>query len=390
MKKLNQMKIRNVLAVALMALVTLPVWSQEVDENRMNRDLKVAENILKNLVNQKAKGWSPFGDPEATYQSGYGVIIKMDRLGIGFATTIGYTSSESDEVAVGTSSNQKVVVVPGKLEADATPEENNLSKNEVMLEAWKEFLLDYADLIGQLKPSDKIMLKFSPPKRNFILYTSGVGEGKVNTGLKGMSATMQKSDITAYKSGKMSRENAMKKIEIKEFESGAVPKDVQIFMGIFNAIFDSNTSNNYFVSSTYNNSGNAEYIKGAGVTLEYKFASSYPSTDATGKSTHAIPTINKSNVPQEERDELIKNMYPNWENDVVTAILDYGKTITSLQENEKLTINAKLTTCNGCGIPESVEFSVDGSVLKELSSGKLSAQDKSTKNKVTIRKIGSQ
>ena len=69
-------------------------------------------------------------------------------------------------------------------------------------------------------------------------------------------------------------------------------------------------------------------------------------------------------------------------------LIEYGRTISSLEDDESVVIKAKLTTCDGCGIPESVEISVKSSVLKDYSSGKTTLS--AAISKVTLKKVGEQ
>jgi hypothetical protein len=64
-------------------------------------------------------------------------------------------------------------------------------------------------------------------------------------------------------------------------------------------------------------------------------------------------------------------MYPEFEKELKENVLEYGRTVRSIKDNEVLVFNVKITKCPNCGIPSSLEVSVKGSVLKDYGSGKL-------------------
>src|SRR5690606_40532571 len=55
--------------------------AQKVDEERMNRDIAVAENVLTTLIKQQFDNQRMFFPLEVrgSYQSGYGVTFTLDR-----------------------------------------------------------------------------------------------------------------------------------------------------------------------------------------------------------------------------------------------------------------------------------------------------------------------
>ena len=67
------------LILTLMILVTQASLAQEVDRERMNRDLRVAENVLVTLIRQKMEGNRMFFPLSVTgsYQPGVGVTFAL-------------------------------------------------------------------------------------------------------------------------------------------------------------------------------------------------------------------------------------------------------------------------------------------------------------------------
>ena len=92
-----------------------------------------------------------------------------------------------------------------------------------------------------------------------------------------------------------------------------------------------------------------------------------------------MPTLRLENVDPETRDKKVKELYPIFEKEIKENILDYGRTLKSLKDDEVLIFNIKLTRCNECAIPSTLELSVKSSVLKDVNSGKLAKEAALTK-----------
>ncbi len=97
-----------------------------------------------------------------------------------------------------------------------------------------------------------------------------------------------------------------------------------------------------------------------------------------------MPTLGLTDLNQDERDKKAAELYPAFEKELKENIIEYGRTIKSLKDDENLIFNVKVTRCYNCKIPESLEVSIKGSVLKDYNSGKL---DKNAAlGKVSVKK----
>jgi hypothetical protein len=96
-----------------------------------------------------------------------------------------------------------------------------------------------------------------------------------------------------------------------------------------------------------------------------------------------IPTLDKSGLSQSERDEIIKNIYPQFEAELKQNMVAYGRTINSLKDGERLIVNVKITKCEGCEIPRTTELSISAEDLKDYNSGKIDQKTAIKSIKVT-------
>ena len=423
MKK-NLIIILGLIIIGL-ALASGKLKAQEIDQKRMDRDIMVAQNILKNLMNEDGKLRGMGYGVKGEYLEGYGVVFTMPPASrLKYAIQLGdhfdwnekgeehivlpppprsdeYIDQNEAEI------NEKIDFFEQEKEREFKEQRDHLDRKRTeiivqkhdaalrvegggtidsfdeMIESWKVFLVDYADLIGQLHSTDKIMIKMSDLGSDVWVFAMKVtGEQLVGEREK-VSAEISKSDLIDYKKGKINRDEVLGKVKIVKKKLVEVERDIKIFGGIIDALYSSNTSETYFTS------GNIRYerMEDFGVVLDVKFYSSNPSGFGETQ-VHYMPTRGKRDLSQAERDEEVIKIYPEFERELKNNIVEYGKTISSLGEKEKLIIKTHMTACAGCGIPDIVEFAVEASVLMEYANGKISKKE--AINRISVKKQGKQ
>lgn len=218
------------------------------------------------------------------------------------------------------------------------------------------YFSDYARLFGQLKDSDKIMLttKIHPTDED-------------ESGLK-LSAHVLMSDIKALDAGKISRDNFIKKIVFSEAEiENEKPADLELLASIFQRLYKSDLATTYYTSNkiTY------ERLEHYGVVYKMKMYSSIQYSHDNYK----IVTQGKSGLTEAERNKIVDEMYPQFEQELKANMLDYGKTVKSLNVGESLMVQVKLTQCIDCKMPSSLEASIPFDILQDYNDGKLSREN---------------
>lgn len=345
------------ITACLLAIVVVPTLGQSFDEDRMERDLKIGENVLGTLTTGNTNRGVYFSRKvESNYLPDYGVIFSIP------SSTI-VLSASSGDVYISTG-GESAYVVSGTAEApEVEKKEQNEKRREEALEAAREqistFLVDYADLIGQLKPTDRIVVQMRGRNDRIFFYNNQSASKN-----KGMSAQILKKDITSYKQGKISREEAMGKIEWTNEEDEEVAKDIELFATIFARLYEPDLSSTYYASSR---SIGYTSLENFGITFSMKVYSS-----SSDNGLHTIRTTGESGLSQEERNNKVEAMYPEFEESFKQNLLDYGRTIKSLKPDEMVIFKVELTECKGCNMPEEIEVSVKGKTLKDYDSGSLS------------------
>jgi len=190
--------------VWMVLMVSHPLFAQKVDEQRMQRDIAVAQNVLSTLIKQQFDQQRMFFPLEVTanYQPGYGVTFYLPAdftTPISFAVggmgmngsnnvmiwdgspepadapqppgvvtySYSYGSSDSEREAYDRARSESdrargnnTIKLAGKptkskrLDMDSVRDAYNLK----VIEAAKMFLVDYGDMITQLQPDEKIIV----------------------------------------------------------------------------------------------------------------------------------------------------------------------------------------------------------------------------------------
>lgn len=372
------------LVLGASVILTGQAWAQK-DEERMNRDLKVAENILSTLIKQKLEKRNFFPvEVNATYRAGYGVTFNLP-LEISGPLVWGITSPELQMLDGNRYSQyfefqtEEPVVIDRILDEDgkvATETIRGAAKlaqgrkvntdsirtatNEKLIEACKEFLADYGDLISQLQANEKIIItNRSDGQRNwFIAFQNEMRPTY-------LSIETTKGEVAQLKQGKVSRDQFMKNLKVLNTQTDSeLQPDLELLTSIFNRLYRRDLSKSFFTDENIY----YERLKDYGVIYYMNVFSS----NQINRDRWVIPTLGLNNLSQEERDKKVKELYPVFERDIKADILEYGRTVKSLKANEVLVFNIALTRCQGCGIPATLELSVKSNVLSDYAAGKIS------------------
>lgn len=403
MKRIIQSLVIGLLAVTM---DLQPVFAQKLDQERMERDIAVAENVLGTLIKQQFNSQRSFFPLEinGSYQAGYGVTFSLPA---DYTTPIAFTfpNGGNDVVIWGNEppeppgvktnnhnfnyENRKdrddnaPMIADGKSLTlrDKTREKNRLDMDSVrntynlkVIEAAKTFIVDYADMIAQLTPQEKIIVSnqgnqprvwvgqyFNAPKRTHL------------------SVEALKSDLTQLRQGKITRDQALAKIKVVNTETvEELEPDLELLSSIFSRLYSQDLSKTYFTGDNIY----FEHLKDFGVIYYMQVYSGIERGDYSKR--YIMPTLGLEDVDQDTKDKKVKELYPKFEQELKDNILDYGRTVKSLQDNEVLVFQVTLTKCAGCGIPSTLELSVKGSVLKDFNAGKV--ERSVAMNKISIKK----
>ncbi len=407
--------VKCVMLPVCIALGHAGAWAQpKMDDNRMQRDIEVAENILSTLLRQQLDKRSFFlMEITGTYRQGYGLtfLIPPDYTllpwtenfdvggsfypdGRGSGTVLfgngnepaandnnsikatneeGQTNRERQKERINTIVNSQLRTTAGRMRNQNRDSLRDQSYAKV-IEAAKQFLADYGDLITQLAHNERIIITNRGDENQFWF------NGMNMQNRKNPFVTIEglRSDITLLRQGKLSREQFIAKLKVTTTDSEEeLRPDLELLSSIFNRLYRSDLSKSYFVQkNTY-----YERLKDFGVVYHMEAYSTHLDYYGNG---FDMPTLGLRGLDAATRDQKVKELYPVFANSIKEDILEYGKTLRSLKDDESLIFNVKISRCKACAIPSWVEYSIKYNVLKDYNNGKITRE--AALNKFTEKK----
>ncbi len=393
---------RNILLIIPAVFIAFQISGQSIDYDRMNKDIAVSENVLSTLFNESGESrnvlvWSK-NQIDGDYISDYGVIFNVNH---GFFNRLAYGSnnlyvfpdsyrgrSGRDKLINQNSQNILDEKELDELKKEAKEAEEKQKKK--FIEASKDFMADYAHLISQLKPNDNIMIRARsayPGIRFAKTYTySGTHNGDLalvdgNEDEKDTEITIEVkvSEIQALRKAQITRDQFLKKVKVTELErSYEKQSDLEMISSMFHRLYQRDLSDTYYTLSHINYSS----VNGLGVTFEMKVYSSFGSERA-----FFMPSTGDKGLSLEERNKKVQDLLPEFEKGFKENMVNYGRSIKSLDANELLIFEVKLTQCKECpDFPKALKFSVKKSVLDDFNSGKISEAQAVQQVKLTREK----
>ncbi|AYB32105.1 hypothetical protein D4L85_16675 [Chryseolinea soli] len=407
----------GVVSLMMTAMLT-PAWAQKFDEERMQRDIAVAENVLSTLIKQQISNRGTFFPLEVkgSYQSGYGVTFTLpadyttpmvwtDGNGsttITFGSGGNYNSMQYSNDANGNNvyvggendleeEEDSPVLPPDPDDADRfklITKENKKRNNDMdsvrdaynakVIEAAKTFILDYGDMIAQLQPTERVVVSNQGNNPRVWVNQFFNAPNRTHLSVEGL-----KSDITAFRTGKITRDQALAKLKVVNTETvEEVAPDLELLASIFSRLYSPDLSKTYFTEDNIY----FERLKDFGVIY---YMQAYSGIERERDSRRYImPTLGLNDVDQATRDKKAKELYPKFETELKDNIVEYGRTLKSLKDDEVLVFQVKITRCNKCDIPSSLEYTLKASVLKDFNAGKIDRN--AVLSKFTVKKGNNQ
>ena len=345
---------KRIVSIGLLICASHYLAAQSIDENRMERDLEVAKNVLSTLLGQGSDMFFWGNRVDATYIPGYGVIFnipektffRIARPGRHGAVIIGSTGEKENQI-----------IVPDE---DIESED---FENPDIEEIIRTFLADYADIIGQLNAEDRIKVQQkSMWGKNFVNVWSGM-DSEMEVEPKGITAEVAKKDISTYRQGKISRDEFDNRIKVSRSEEVEKVADLEMFANMIKSYYSPGISKTFFTEGK----PGYEVLENFGVIFHIRTYSAYQD-----KELYVMPVLGEKEVSEEERNEIIEDLYPRFEQELKEFIVDYGRTIRSLDADEVLVLKVKLTRCKECSIPSDIDVTLKMSVLRDYDQQKIS------------------
>ena len=345
--KLNR-GLSNMVVLAAMTLYCVPGYAQHakaIDSERMNRDLNIMEGVLGKLVNADEQFGISSGEPVGVFLEDYGVVFHVNKKN-DFLSVINIDAMKNFEWSVKKSDNdeneEKVVVVAPESHVEDRPgsEESAEKQLSVLKDGMVEFLGNYADAIGQLKPDDRITVLVDLSEFDRLPGVSRLRfqqeKQKKPVAMLEMSAI--KRDILAYRTGKLNSNTFRKKVFVAEKTADEmVNKNIEILADIFDTALGQKYQKGF--SSARDATG--IYLKGLGALffLHGKFRDTDFAVDVFKEYTRAkaagVAVQKQRKHLQQTREESVAD----FKNNLIDVLGSYGHTLRTLSPEEFVVVS---------------------------------------------------
>lgn len=386
---------KRLIATSLMALLLTSIsFAQNFDTNRMNRDIKIMENILGEMfktqftskegtIQVRSQGYTIFGsgssgNVKGTYIPGYGVIFMIPSI------------SNRYSIVSRSGSDRQVVF---QYSSDNNDSDRSIDKESVTNRI-SEFLQDYASTIGQLKNDESILVIYgsanSSSDRVSVYNLRGavvdaLGENKddeeQNKPLPVISVSVKKSDLEAYRAGRLNADAFKNRLSTSTSEEKE-RLDLKVLGNIFGTALGDGDGNQYHLINS--NSLSYMYLDnfGALYSLDLHRGHGFGTVTLRGGVFGSNRDRNEQEIEelkvklQEREKELNESLEKEYDALIAKTkefIVDYGRTLSSLKDDQYLLVSLNINDSSDI-VPKRVDFQVKKSTFNQLDRGQISRE----------------
>jgi len=361
----------KILSRATIGVVVLLLAGTGLRAQGVEQDILIAEKILETLLYEDRSSGIFIGNSiNGEYVENYGVIFSFPTSKFSY---IHYGDGGQNIVVTGRASTATTIVEGYPLERREKSKARNSSEEvdvdsistafkEKLIAVSKTFITDYGKLMGGLKDNERIMISERARANSGWINVYGSGSQSAKNSSK-LAIEVKMSDIRAYDTGKISKEQLLGRIEITENDpKELLSPDLELFSSILGRLYGRDLSTSYYAT------GDPQYERIANMGAVYNFR---VYSSIRENANYRMPTINEEKLTKRERDEKVVELYPKFLDGMKKNMVEYGRTITSLDSDEVLIFKIRLTECEDCDIPKSIDLSIKASVLKSFDARKI-------------------
>lgn len=373
--------IQTTLLIGILSFGLAPVtFAQDIDANRMNRDIRIMENILGELFKMQTNTTQTSGaytitaygrgtsGARGTYLPGFGVIFSVNNNSVMFPGRVtvaddgpGFVFYYGDE--------------------DGETEELKVDEESVK-ERITEFLQNYASTIGQLNDDDRVMIIFGSSKqitlRVFRAREERVASTSNADALPVISGSVKVGDIKAYRARRIDEGEFVSRIDFATSQNETYT-DLEILSDIFETALSDNAERSFRVI------GGVDYLMldnfGALYSFDVRFSGR--SVLSNGWTTRVLRgnVVAATSSEQRNSDEAIQeyqqaisSAFDALKTNIAEYMVDYGRTLTTIGADQYLSLSVSIHGRHE-GIPERMDFQIKQSVLEQYDRGRTSREE---------------
>jgi len=397
-------------------LFAISSLAQDIDKQRMKRDVEVAENIISTLLKQEQNSeensyvFRTDGKVEGNYLEGYGLIFSTAQGSV-YAINGYHRGNSKDksksEIIVGSGISAYTirgskVILDGNAETGKDKKAVVDSLAAVQVQQFKKaaqtFFTDYAYLIGQLQPDEKIMLRNDRYNSHFFgneFHVAGIRTTSSGNA-PAVAAEVNVEDINALRNGKITQEQFIDRIKFTEIMADKTVKpDIKLVASVFDRLYDRD------LSQQFTRLGNCNYqrLEGLGAIYHMNFSEEFAFSNLRKHTiifgdrlenwddgdVEVIVGDDDEDELEEDEEQSDQEAYDAFITDFKHNMIEYGRMAKSLEADELLIFRLRFNDldCEDCY--ENPELSIKAEVLKQFDANAISLDEAVGEIKVTAK-----
>lgn len=362
------------------------VDAQDIDKNRMQRDINIMENILQEMfkTSWEARGnsvriqsnrlfrFERDDDINGTYVPGYGVIFTVPGGPPGFVL-----SSDADDDGFAYSfqygDDQKEVKVT----------------QETVTNKIVEFLRDYGSTMGQLSNGDRITVIYKANTPRFKLDVIQFSNNKKiqRQQIPTISVVATQADLQSYRRGNLSDAEFRNRLEISTADAEENQQmDLKVMANIFDTAFKETDDEQFYIS------GSVDYVmlKNFGALFSFNItqgnnfsdlakafrgvAENLASVlDADSAKVKSISINHNDDASDNKVEKEARQDLDEFISNLKAYIIDYGPTLRSVESDQQVLISITVNATYG-SLPDRIDLQVSKSTLERINQGAISRE----------------
>jgi hypothetical protein len=371
--KFQKHTMKQLIILTIAVLISTGLSAQS-DADRMAKDIEIAENILMKLTQQELQDDAWNDDVEGKYIDDYGIVFTIRTMTEAYAFGFGRGEVYIRGGRVGMNGTRRSNYI---LEKDEV-EDEQYDRQDIIQKTAERFLTDYAFLIRQLQPDEKILLNFVDDWEEAAVINPFPNNRRSKSRTATLTAEVQYEYVQDLKARKLTEEQFLDKVRFSEnAKEEARDPDVEMLLTILNRLYDEDLSETFVI---YDN-GQYNTIRGLGTIVDlhvhsageehnrWEVRGDWRGFDVNNNDEDCDCPDEKEQRKEQEK-EFSKNFDPFIES-FKENIIEYGQTVESLEEGEVLMFHLHFNQ----GVEDKViDVTVNQETLTNYSTGSLNME----------------
>jgi hypothetical protein len=395
--------------VLLTASVPAPAQARQdggIDKDLMKRDLEIMESVLDRLLAPASEGAIRFSGSSASalYLPGFGVLIESSP---GFRVPgVNFQFLQSGDSLHGTAvierdRRRESEAASGAAASGQVPPKD-VDADDV-LDKITGFLKNYAGLINQLKPTDRVAVIYNNRGQIFLpgLRNSDEAESR----LQSMSVVAAFADLDAYRRGNLNDEAFGRRLVVKKVMSDDDPRtDLEIF----GRILETGLKTDDRESISLRGNVSHFYVDGAGAIFNMQAGMSARGVFSVANMENLAAQLQEQGRRIEQQAEQLRQqareievmarnfpadsinfgrqmnlvnarleaLYPDpeklqeefelFERNLKSYMIDYGRTLSTLKTGESMYVSVSISGLRRSSLPGRVIYKIDKDAIERF------------------------